>query len=159
MPLYAVIRIRGTSGANPDIEKTLYLLRLRQRYAASIYHSSLPGIWGMLKAVENWATFGEVDRETLIELLYKRGRLLGDKRITDEWVRENLGLDGVPELADKLLSGEIHYHKLNDRGIKPFFRLHPPRGGFKKSIKRHYGDGGELGYRGSDINELIRRML
>ena len=159
MTLYAIIRIRGMSGVHPDVERTLYLLRLRQKYAAAIYHSSLPGIWGMLKRVENWATFGEVDKPTLVELIRVRGRLLGDKPITDEWVKVNLRLSGIEELADKLLAGEIHYHKLKSYGVKPFFRLHPPRGGFKGSIKRPYGDGGELGYRGSAINELIRRML
>ncbi|MCE4610662.1 MAG: 50S ribosomal protein L30 [Desulfurococcales archaeon] len=159
MTLYAVIRIRGMSGVHPEVERTLYLLRLRQKYAAAIYHSSLPGIWGMLKRVENWATFGEVDKPTLVELIRVRGRLLGDKPITDEWVKSSLGLSGVEELAEKLLAGEIHYHKLKSLGVKPFFRLHPPRGGFKGSIKRPYGDGGELGYRGSAINELIRRML
>jgi len=43
--------------------------------------------------------------------------------------------------------------------VKPVFRLHPPRGGFKGSIRKPYGAGGELGYRGAAINELIRRML
>ena len=43
---------------------------------------------------------------------------------------------------------------------KPFFRLCPPRGGFeRKGIKRSFGSGGALGYRGSAINELIMRMI
>ncbi len=160
MPLYLVIRLRGTSGVNPDTEKTLDLLRLRQKFAAALYHSSLPGIEGMLRKVENWATWGEVDRETLINLLYKRGRVIGDKPLTDQYVAEKLGLyGGIPELADKLLRGELHYHKLEKYGIKPFFRLHPPRGGFKKTIKRHFSNAGELGYRGSAINELVSKML
>ncbi len=160
MPLYLIIRIRGTVDVRPEVEHTLYLLRLRQRFAASLYHSSLPGLEGMLQKIRDWATWGEIDRDTLIQLIRVRGRLVGDKPITDEWVQKNLGLyGGIPELADKLLSGEIMYHKLEDKGVKPFFRLHPPRGGFKGSIKRHYGDGGELGYRGTAINELVRRML
>jgi large subunit ribosomal protein L30 len=160
MPLYLIIRIRGTVDVRPEVEHTLYLLRLRQRFAASLYHSSLPGLEGMLQKIRDWATWGEIDRDTLIQLIRVRGRLIGDKPITDEWVQKNLGLyGGIPELADKLLSGEIMYHKLEDKGVKPFFRLHPPRGGFKGSIKRHYGDGGELGYRGTAINELVRRML
>jgi len=160
MPLYLIIRIRGTVDVRPEVEHTLYLLRLRQRFAASLYHSSLPGLDGMLQKIRDWATWGEIDRDTLIQLIRVRGRLIGDKPITDEWVQKNLGLyGGIPELADKLLSGEIMYHKLEDKGVKPFFRLHPPRGGFKGSIKRHYGDGGELGYRGTAINELVRRML
>lgn len=160
MPLYLVIRIRGTVDVRPDVERTLYLLRLRQRFAAALYHSSLPGIEGMLQKIRDWATWGEIDRDTLIRLIETRGRLIGDKPITNEWVQKNLGLyGGIPELADKLLAGEIMYHKLKDKGVKPFFRLHPPRGGFKGSIKRHYGDGGELGYRGTAINSLVRRML
>lgn len=160
MPLYLVIRLRGTSGVNPDTEKTLDLLRLRQKFAAALYHSSLPGIEGMLRKVENWATWGEINRETLIELLYKRGRVKGDKPLTDQYVAQKLGLyGGIPELADKLLEGKLHYHRLDEYGIKPFFRLHPPRGGFKKTIKRHFNNAGELGYRGSAINDLVRRML
>jgi large subunit ribosomal protein L30 len=160
MVLYAVIRLRGTVDVHPDIEKALYYLRLRQKYAAAIYHSSLPGIEEMLRKVQDWATWGEIDREPLIQLLYKRGRIVGDKPLTDQWVAEKLGLyGGIPELADKLLSGELHYHKLKEKGIKPFFRLHPPRGGFKKTIKRHYTNSGELGYRGSAINDLILKML
>lgn len=160
MPLYLVIRLRGQVDVNPDIEKTLYLLRLRQRYVAALYHSSLPRIEGMLRKVQDWATWGEIDRDALIQLLRVRGRIIGDKPLTDEWVSENLGLyGGIPELADKLLAGELHYHKLEEKGIKPFFRLHPPRGGFKKTIKRHYTNAGELGYRGSDINKLVLKML
>ncbi len=160
MPLYAIIRIRGTVDVRPDVEATLGMLRLHRRYTASLYHSSLPGIEGMLRKVENWTTWGEIDVDTLTELLRRRGRLLGEKPINDLWVAENLKiLGGVEELARKLVEGEIHYHKLEKYGVKPFFRLHPPRGGFKGSIKKHYKIGGELGYRGEAINDLIRRML
>ncbi|MCE4604094.1 MAG: 50S ribosomal protein L30 [Aeropyrum sp.] len=160
MTLYAIIRIRGTADLHPDLEKTLHLLRLRRRYVAAIYHSSLPGIRDMMRKVEPWATYGEIEVGTLEKLLRVRGRLEGDKPITDEWVSSVLGLEGgVGELAEKLVAGEIHYHRLADKGVKPFFRLHPPRGGFKRSIKRPYGDGGELGYRGVAINDLITRML
>ncbi len=42
----------------------------------------------------------------------------------------------------------------------PFFRMHPPRGGFeRKGIKKSYNAGGVLGYRGSAINDLLKRML
>ena len=163
--LYAVIRIRGRVGVPPDIRYTLALLRLHRKFHCVLYPSTLPGIDGMLHKVKDWVTWGEIDRETLIELLRRRGRIPGDKPLTDDYVREKLGLKGgIEELADKLLRGEIMLHKLRDRSrktwiIKPVFRLHPPRGGFRGSIKKPYGAGGELGYRGPAINELIRRML
>ena len=43
---------------------------------------------------------------------------------------------------------------------QPFYRLSPPRGGFeRKGIKVAYGVGGALGYRGEEINKLIKRMI
>jgi len=42
--------------------------------------------------------------------------------------------------------------------LKPFFRLHPPRGGIDS--KKHFGvDDGVLGDHGDKINELLERML
>ena len=162
--LYAIIRIRGRVGVPPDIRYTLSLLRLHRKLHCVLYPSTLPGIWGMLHKVKDWVTWGEINRETLVELLRRRGRAPGDKPLTEEYLREKLGVSSVEELADKLLKGEIMLHKLKDKKtgswiIKPVFRLHPPRGGFRGSIKKPYGAGGELGYRGEAINDLIKRML
>ncbi|ABM81151.1 50S ribosomal protein L30P [Hyperthermus butylicus DSM 5456] len=163
--LYAIIRIRGRVDVHPDVEYTLKLLRLHRKFHLVLYPSTLPGIERMIHKVKDWVTWGEIDRDTLVELLRRRGRISGNKPLTDEYVQEKLGLKGgIEELADKLLKGEIMLHKLYDKQkkiwiIKPVFRLHPPRGGFKGSIKKPYGAGGELGYRGPAINELIRRML
>ncbi|MCX8196184.1 MAG: 50S ribosomal protein L30 [Acidilobaceae archaeon] len=159
MSLYVIIRLRGTADVPPKVEDTLYMLRLRQKFAASLYWSGLPGLEGMLKVIVPWATWGEIGEEALVQLIARRGRLVGDKKITDEWVKNNLGLDGIRGLAQKLLAGEVHYHKLEEKGVKPFFRLRPPAGGFKGSIKKMAGDGGELGYRGEKINELVLRMV
>ncbi len=159
MPLYIAVRIRGTVDVSPDVNQTLYMLRLRKRYTASLYHSSQPGIIGMFKLTENWIAWGEIDKTTLVELLRRRGRVTGDKPLTDEFIREKLGLNNIEELAEKLIAGELYLNKLKEHGIKPFFRLHPPKGGFKGSIKRRRGDGGVLGYWGSDINKLIALMI
>ncbi|RLI23172.1 50S ribosomal protein L30, partial [Candidatus Bathyarchaeota archaeon] len=43
--------------------------------------------------------------------------------------------------------------------IKPVFRLHPPRKGFKGKIKKSFKAGGASGYRGEAINELLERMI
>ncbi len=60
------------------------------------------------------------------------------------------------ELSEAVLKA---LEKLPAKGDKvKRYRLHPPRGGFKRTIKRPLPDG-ELGYRGEAINELIERML
>ncbi len=44
--------------------------------------------------------------------------------------------------------------------MKPFFRLNPPKKGFgRKGIKMPFNISGALGYRGSKINDLIKRMI
>ncbi len=44
--------------------------------------------------------------------------------------------------------------------LKPFFRMHPPIGGFeRKGIKVPFSHGGAFGDRKEKINDLIRRML
>lgn len=75
----------------------------------------------------------------------------------------------LKNLRDFIAFGEINedtYKKLKEkRGIKdkdgklkPFFRLHPPRGGIDS--KKHFGvKKGVLGDNGEKINDLILRML
>lgn len=157
MTLYAVVRIRGTVDVPPDVEHTLRLLRLLKPFHATIYPKS-PAIDGMLGVVKDWVAWGEVDRETLKLLISRRGRLVGGKPITDEDVKRIFGLGSIDELVDAMLEGKVPWHRYEDR-VKPIFRLHPPRGGFKGSIKKPYGSGGELGYRGPEINKLLLRML
>ena len=156
VPIMAVVRIRGRVGIKPDIRHTLDMLRIRRKFWATIVPYT-PSYKGMLHKVKDYSTYGEIDRETLIELLKYRGRLRQGGKITDEWLRENTEFNSIEELADAILLGKIKFHKLE--WVIPYFRLRPPKGGFKKSTKRSWNDGGELGYRGKEINRLLRRMI
>lgn len=63
----------------------------------------------------------------------------------------------VEELTAKKQKTVIYKGK---EKILPFFRLHPPRGGFeRRGIKIPFQKKGALGYRGSKINDLIKKML
>lgn len=155
MALLAVVRIRGVPDRRPDERKTLELLRLH-KVNHCVLVPDTPSVRGMLRKVEYVVTYGEIDRETLVELLKKRGRVVGNKPLTEE-VLKGMGFSSVEELASALLEGKIELGKLP--GLKPVFRLHPPRGGYRGSIKKHFREGGELGYRGPAINELIKLMM
>ena len=39
------------------------------------------------------------------------------------------------------------------------FRMHPPRGGYRKGIKVSYQEGGDLGYRRSGMDEFLTKMM
>ncbi|MEM0026862.1 MAG: 50S ribosomal protein L30 [Ignisphaera sp.] len=156
--LYAIIRLRGTVGTPKDVEYTLRLLRLTRKFHCVIYPAT-PEIEGMLEKVKDWITWGEIDLSVLTQLLKTRGRIVGNKPLTDEYVKKVLGFENIDVLAKAIFENKVLYHKLENYGIKPIFRLHPPSKGFKGSIKKPYKDGGELGYRGKEINDLLLRMM
>lgn len=153
--LLCVVRLRGMVGMSEDDENTLKMLRLHKKNHAVLVKGT-PSIMGMLRKVSNYVTYGEIDLTTLVLLLKKRGRLIGDKPLTDEYVKK-LGYEDVGALAKSIYEQKVDVKDLPR--FKPVFRLHPPSRGFKGSIKKQYGAGGELGYRGSAINELLKRMI
>ncbi len=155
MAKLALIRLRSGIRAKGEVRDTLAMLRLH-RINHLVLVDDNPSYKGMVQKVKDYITWGEIDKETLAALIRKRGRLIGNKPITDEYVKEKLGMT-IDEFAEKVVNGEM---KLTDLpNIKPVFRLHPPRGGLKGTKKRSFKEGGALGYRGEKINELIERML
>ncbi|MEM5793856.1 MAG: 50S ribosomal protein L30 [Candidatus Aenigmatarchaeota archaeon] len=150
--MLAVVRIRGK--ARKEIEDTLQMLRLKRVNNCVILPEN-DSFKGMIQKVKDFVTWGEIDRETLVELLKKRLRTLGDKRVDEKVLKEITNFDNFEDFASALLEGKI---KLKDfEKLKPVFRLTPPSKGFK-SVKEHFPKG-DLGYRGKEINELLKRMI
>jgi len=152
--MLAVIRIKGTSGVPGDVEDTLKMLRLIRKHHCVIIDDR-PSYLGMLNKVKDYVTWGEIDAETLAILLRRRGRLIGNRKLEDAHVKK-LGFESIEDFAKAVIEGEARLEQVPR--LKPVFRLSPPSGGFKGSIKKPYKAGGELGYRGAAINDLIRRM-
>jgi large subunit ribosomal protein L30 len=150
--IYAAVLVRSLVGAPQPIIDTLKMLNLTRKNHCSLVKKENEG---MLKKVEAYITYGEIDEETLKKLILKRGRLLGDKRVDEKYFEKFGGLDIV---VKELLDGK---KKLKDFGLKPVFRLHPPRKGFeRKGIKRFYREGGALGYRPKEaMIDLLNRMM
>lgn len=153
--VYAVVRVRGTVNVRHDIKKTLEMLRLN-RVNHCVLVEENESYKGMLQKAKDYITWGEIEKDTLVELIKKRGRLIGDKPLDDGYVKSATSYKSIEELADAIIEGKIKYRELPE--IKPVFRLSPPRKGYE-GIKRAYTVGGALGYRGKDINDLIKRML
>ncbi|MEM3769995.1 MAG: 50S ribosomal protein L30 [Candidatus Bathyarchaeia archaeon] len=149
------IRVRGIISAPLQVRETLKMLNLkRNNYAVLI--DNRPSFLGMLKTAQSFVTWGEISKETLRALLKKRGKLIGNKKLTDDYAKK-LGYASLEELAEAIYNCKVEYWKLPS--IQPYFRLHPPTKGFKGKTKKGYGMGGELGYRGEKINELLERMI
>ncbi|MCD6458193.1 MAG: 50S ribosomal protein L30 [Thermoprotei archaeon] len=155
MSLLIVIRLKGQSGRKPDEEKTLELLRLHKKFHAVLIKDS-HSYKGMLQVLNNVVTWGEIDEATLAKLIEKRGYVTGGKRITLDYLK-NIGYESFEDLARDLITGKKKIDEIP--GLKPVFRLRPPKGGFKGTIKKHFREGGETGYRGEAINDLVLKMI
>ena len=152
--MYAVIRIRGRTGIRKNIADTLDMLNLT-RISHAVVIPDTPSYNGMLQKAKDYITWGEISEETFKKLLAERGRLPGNKRVTDEYVKENTDYSSVDELAITLFNEET---TLKESGLKPIFRLSPPRKGYE-STRTPYSKGGSLGYRSENINELLEKMI
>ncbi len=67
MTKIAVVLIRGLVGVNHDIKKALESIRLRKKHACVIVEDS-PSMQGILKKIQDYATFGVVSDETIAKL-------------------------------------------------------------------------------------------
>jgi large subunit ribosomal protein L30 len=151
-----VLRIRGDVDLRDEIRQTLKMLRLHKVNHATLVEQS-ESYMGMLQKVKDYATWGEVDANVLEKLLVKRGKATGNKPINDKYVIGNSKFSSIKKFTEALAASKASVGDV--RGLKPVFRLHPPKGGFGKKKKRSYSEGGQLGYRGKEINKLISRMI
>ena len=151
----AVIRVRGTSDVFREINETLKMLHLTRNCHATLIDDR-PSYLGMLRKVQNQVTWGEVSKDITVQLLRKRGKLVGNKKLTEEYLKE-IGYKSLDDLAEAIHKTEVEFTRLPN--VKPVFRLHPPKKGFKGKVKKSYAAGGVTGHRGEAINDLIKRMI
>jgi large subunit ribosomal protein L30 len=151
----AVIRIRGTIDLWGETNDTMKMMNLNYNCNATLIDDR-PSYLGMLHKAQSYIAWGEPTVETITQLLKARGRIKGNRKLTDENAQQ-LGYETVEKLAEALHGNKVELKNLKD--VKPVFRLHPPKKGYKKTVKKSYRAGGETGYRGEAINELIKRMI
>jgi large subunit ribosomal protein L30 len=150
---YLVVRIKGTVNIPQQAKKTLDSLNLDKRFRATIVPESTEYL-GMLRRVKEEVAWTKADAGIVKELLEKRGRKTGYKPITKPDLPKEY--NNIDELAAAVAENKVTMNKL--RGIKPWFALNPPKGGFKRKTKTQYAQDGILGEDG-DLAETVKRML
>lgn len=135
-----VIRISGMVDVPEVINYTLDNINLRRKYSAILMNET-PENMKLLNQVRSFVAYGTISNENLIKLISLRGESTKKGKIDAE---------SIVKALDK--------KSLKEQGMKPFFRLHPPRGGIES--KKHFGIGkGVLGDNKENINKLLERML
>lgn len=150
---YLVVRIKGTVNIPQRAKKTLDGLNLEKRFRATIVPEGTEYL-GMLRRVKEEIAWTKADAGIIKELLEKRGRKTGYKPITKPDLPKEY--NDIDQLAAAIAENKITMSKIS--GIKPWFALNPPRGGFKRKTKTQYAQDGILGEDG-DLTEIVKRML
>jgi large subunit ribosomal protein L30 len=152
---FVVVKVRGTVSAQKEARETLQFLHLNHTNHAVIIDNR-SSYKGMLQRVNSYITWGEPTKETVVMMLQKRGRQAGDKKLTEEFIQK-AGYKSIDDLAEAIMACKVQYQKIPD--VQPLFKLHPPSKGYKGKTKKGFNAGGEAGYRGEAINELVQRMV
>jgi large subunit ribosomal protein L30 len=150
---YLVVRIKGTVNIPRWAQTTLDGLNLDRRFRATIVPESDEYL-GMLRRVKEEVAWTKADADIVKELLEKRGRKTGYRPISkSDLPKEYKSID---DLATAIAGDKVAMSKLE--GIKPWFALGPPKGGFKRKTKTQYAQNGVLG-EDSELTEIVKRML
>lgn len=136
-----IIRISGLVDVSETVNETLFRMRLRRKYSATIIKDTEENR-KILAHIRNYVAYGKISKEDLLILTEKRG----------------LPVDKKKKIDAKKFVEDFAKHSFAGSNVKPFFRLHPPRGGIDSKL--HIGvKKGVLGDHKDKINELMRKML
>ncbi|PSQ41122.1 50S ribosomal protein L30 [Halobacteriales archaeon SW_12_71_31] len=153
----AVVQLRGEANIDQDVVDTLEMLNVH-----AVNHCTLvpetDAYEGMITKVNDYVAHGEPSADVLATLLRRRGERAegeGEADVDDDWVAANTAYDGVEALATALLDEET---TLQEAGLAPALRLHPPRGGHE-GIKKPTVGGGQLGtHTTEEMDSLLEAM-
>jgi large subunit ribosomal protein L30 len=151
----ALVQLRGEVNINGDIRDTLDMLNLgRVNHATLVPETDT--YEGMIAKVNDYVARGTPSQETVELLLERRGEPAdADGSLDDEWVADNTEYESIESLAAALLDEET---TLQDAGISPTLRLHPPRGGHD-GLKQPVSTGGQIGvHETAEIDDLLEAM-
>src|SRR5574337_670981 len=151
---FLVVRMKGTINVPHWANTTLDLLHLDKRFRATIVPER-DNTKGMLNKIKHYVSWQEIDVPTTKELLEKKARKEGYRKITPEDMTK-LGFKNTDELAKSLAEGTVTLSKL--KTLKPWFSLSPPKNGFKLNTKKMYGEGRILGSH-KELLAQVRLMM
>ncbi len=158
--LVFVVRIKGIKKIPTKPKKVLQLLRLTQ-VNSGVFLKVTKATSELLQLIEPYVAYGYPNLASIRQLIYKRGYgKIDNKRVplTDNAIiEEHLGKYGIiclEDLIHEIFAGGPNFKQANNF-LFPF-KLSSPTGGWGVRSKfKHFLEGGVVGNRGEDINELI----
>jgi len=184
--VYLVVRMKGTVNVPRWADLTLESLHLDKKFRATIIPENEQSL-GMLRKIKEWVSWSSVDDAFIKEFIEKKGRVSSSRLVTTATAtattndavgdndknnsssgnsgKENTGGNGdsqkpqnidLDKVASTISQNQLYLSKIP--GIKPWFALSPPKGGFRKKSKRSYSQNGVLG-ENKELVSLVKRMM
>ncbi len=154
MGLLLVVNVHGMINSPAPVRKALEELKVGRRFSASVVPDD-PATLGALRLCKDRLVWAPLDAELLAALLEKRGMVSSTKALDKPFLK-GIGYGGYQELAARMVKEELRLSEVE--GLRPFFRLAPPKGGFRLSMRRASSEGGILGMN-PRLGELVKRMM
>ena len=158
-----IIRICGIWERIPkEIKLILSKLNLKELNNAVILFYN-KNVVKMINLIENYVTWGYVNKHRIEDLLRKRGSVISGSNeaneLSNEDIENHLGKLGIVCIEDIVfeLTKETENAKavLNYLG---YFKLGKNDDGFEK-VNLSFEKGGSHGFRGEKINDLLKKMI
>jgi large subunit ribosomal protein L30 len=154
MGLLLVVNIHGSINSSAPVRKAMNELKVARKFSASVVADEPPTV-GMLRLCKDYVAWTPLKEGLLAELLKKRGMVSAAKTL-DESSLKRLGYKNHEDMAAKMVKEQARLSSIE--GILPFFRLAPPKGGFRRSLRRQSSEKGVLGSN-PGLEEIVRRMI
>ncbi len=154
MALILVLNLHGAINSSGPVRKALGEMKVIRKFTASVVTDDA-NTMGMLRLCKDYVAWTKVDQALLATLIQKRGMATESKAL-DEASLKAMGFKKPEDLAAKMVKDGVRLSSIE--GIRPFFRLAPPKGGFKRSMRRQYSEKGILG-NNPKLAEIVERMV
>ena len=154
MGLILVVNLHGQINSSAPVRKALNELWVAKKFSASVVPDDAPTV-GMLKLCKDYIAWCPVEEGLLGDLLKKRG-MVSSTRSLDQASLKELGYKKHEDLASKMMKEQVRLSAV--KGLLPYFRLAPPKGGFRRSLRRQSTEKGLLG-NNPKLEEIVRRMI
>jgi len=155
--VYLVVRMKGTVNIPNWAQSTLDNLHLNKKFRATLVPENEQTL-GMLRKIKEIVAWTSVEESFIREFVEKKGRYTSTKLLSSnkESQVNNEKVTDINKVVSDISKNESFLSKIS--GLKPWFALNPPKGGFKKKSKVLYSQNGILG-ENRDLVELVRRMM
>lgn len=149
-----VVNLRGLVNTRASVRTTLEQLHITKRFNSTIVPADESHL-GMLRSAKEHVAWTRADALTVEKLLRERSEVSDGNKFPESDLKK-FGYSSFSDLAQKVASGSVVLD--GTQGMRQFFRLNSPKGGFKRSIRRPFRAGGILG-ENPELGKIVEKMI